>query len=165
MEKPLFWHQGLFLQPQHLQLNDLHSQSKFTPYHKYLQSYLYGAGNIEIKEDALSNYSLQIDKGEFWFKDMTYTVVNDNAIIEPRAFNDVWDEKTDSLIVYVGLKRHSNNSENVSSIKSGESLAELQTRYSRHHQVSTHDIQPPASIRESITSKCIIWGTYSSSPL
>ena len=129
MEKPLFWHQGLFLQPQHLQLNDLHNQSKFTPYHKYLQSYLYGAGNIEIKEGALSNYSLQIDKGEFWFKDMTYTVVNDNAIIEPRAFNDVWDEKTDNLIVYVGLKRHSNNSENVSSIKAGDSLVELQTRY------------------------------------
>ncbi|MCP3900789.1 MAG: type VI secretion system baseplate subunit TssK, partial [Desulfobacteraceae bacterium] len=82
MEKPLFWHQGLFLQPQHLQLNDLHNQSKFTPYHKYLQSCLYGAGNIEIKEDAISNYSVQLDKGEFWFKDMTYTVVNDNAIIE-----------------------------------------------------------------------------------
>ncbi|MCP3898689.1 MAG: type VI secretion system baseplate subunit TssK, partial [Desulfobacteraceae bacterium] len=93
------------------------------------QSCLYGAGNIEIKEDAISNYSVQLDKGEFWFKDMTYTVVNDNAIIESRSFNDMWDEKTDYLIVYVGLKRHSNNSENVSLIKTGDSLAELQTRY------------------------------------
>ncbi len=130
MEQPLFWHQGLFLQPQHLQLNDLYNQSQFTPYHKYLQPYLFGAGDIEIKEERLSNYSFQLNKGKFWFNDMTYAVVNDNAVIEPRFFNkDTWDKTTDHLIVYVGLKRHSNNSENVSLIKTGGNLSGLQTRY------------------------------------
>ena len=129
MEKPLFWHQGLFLQPQHLQLNDRHNQSNFTPYHKYLQPYLYGTGSFEIKETALSNYSFQINSGEFWFNDMTYAVLKDNAVIEPRLFKDIWADGGSHLTVYVGLKKYSDNGENVSTIEYGDDLSNVNTRF------------------------------------
>ena len=55
MERPLFWHQGLFLQPQHLQLADLHAQSLLTPVYKYLCPYPWGIGELEIQTAALDN--------------------------------------------------------------------------------------------------------------
>ncbi len=129
MEKPLFWHQGLFLQPQHLQLNDLCNQSNFMPYHKYIQPYLYGITRLEIKEAALSNFSLQIDSGELWFNDMTYAVINGNAVIEPRFFQDVWVDGEKPLTVYIGLKKNSSTNENVATRQPGDNLADINTRF------------------------------------
>ncbi len=129
MEKPLFWHQGLFLQPQHLQLNDRTNHSNLTPYHKYIRPWLYGVGNISINEPALSNYSFQIDGGEFWFGDRTYVVLKGNGVVEPRQFRDAWKDGSSSLGVYIGLKKQSETGENVTSIEYGESLSRINTRY------------------------------------
>jgi len=128
MEKPVFWHQGLFLQPQHLQLNDLYHKSSFAPYHKYAKPYLYGVGNLEIRESALSNHSLQIVSGEFLFDDMSYAVLNKNAMIEPRSFKEALDTEGDHVTVYVGLKKFSDHGENVSVVDFGKDLSNVNTR-------------------------------------
>ena len=52
IQRPLFWHQGLFLQPQHFQLADLYFQSLLTPLHNFLQPYLWGVQRWEIAEAA-----------------------------------------------------------------------------------------------------------------
>jgi type VI secretion system protein ImpJ len=106
MEKSLFWHQGLFLQPQHLQLNDLHQQSMFTPYHQWLKPFMTGVAAMSIRESALSNYSFQIDRGAFWFPDKTYVVLWENAVIEPRYIKDDWHDGDKPLIVYLGLRKN-----------------------------------------------------------
>ncbi|MFW6271567.1 MAG: type VI secretion system baseplate subunit TssK [Desulfosalsimonas sp.] len=129
MEKPVFWHQGLFLQPQHLQLSELCSESNFTPYYRYIKPYLYGTGRLEIGESALANHSFQIEAGEFWFADMTYAVLGDNAVIEPRSFKDALDAEGNSLTVYVGLKKYSKNGENVSVLKFGQGYSNINTRF------------------------------------
>lgn len=129
MEKPVFWHQGLFLQPQHLQLSDRHNESAFIPYHKYLRPYLFGVGKMKIKVSALSGYSFQVDEGEFWFGDRTYAILKGNAVIEPRDFKDVWEDGGSGLTVYVGLKKFSDNGENVTTVDFGESLSHVNTRF------------------------------------
>jgi type VI secretion system protein ImpJ len=45
MDKPLFWHQGLFLQPQHLQLNSQYCERLSLPLKTYLQPYFWGVGS------------------------------------------------------------------------------------------------------------------------
>lgn len=129
MDKPLFWHQGLFLQPQHLQFNDLFNQSSLTPYYKYLHPYLYGVGPFKIEDSALSNFSFEINTGEFWFADKTYAVVGENAIIESRYFKEIWDDEMDELTVYVGLKKFSHSGDNVSIVRKGQSLTDVHTRF------------------------------------
>lgn len=129
MEKSLFWHQGLFLQPQHLQLKDLHDQSRFHPYHRYAFSYLHGVGTCEISESSLPNYSFRIERGEFWFEDMAYTVLSKNAVMEGRRFKYLWDDRGKPLTVYVGLRKHDPYGENVTTVRPGESLAGINTRY------------------------------------
>ncbi len=152
MEKPLFWHQGLFLQPQHLQLNDRHNQSNFTPYHQYIHPHLFGTGHLEIKESALTNFTFQIDSGAFWFSDMTYAVLKDNATTEPRLFKDAWSDGSNHLTVYIGLKKYSDNGENVTTIDYGENLSGVNTRFvTNTNPDKVHDLHQggsPAQVKK-----------------
>ena len=154
MDKPLFWHQGLFLQPQHLQLNDLYNQSNLTPYHKYLHPHLYGVGPFKIEESALSNFSFEINSAEFWFGDKTYAVVGENATIEPRHFKNVWDDEMDALTVYVGLKKFSQSEDNVSIVKKGKSLARVHTRFISSEEpekiMDLHKGDTPANVQQMV---------------
>lgn len=129
MEKPLFWHQGLFLQPQHLQLKDQFDHYRLTPYHTYLQPYLAGVSGLEIRASSLRNGTFHVNRGAFWFDDMTYAVIGENAVIEPRGFKDVWGEGGKPLTVYIGIKRYDDQGINVASVPSGSSLYDLNTRY------------------------------------
>jgi len=61
--RPLFWHQGLFLQPHHFQQFDLYVQSLMTPYHRFIQPYLWGIGDMEIQESTLQNGSFHLTRG------------------------------------------------------------------------------------------------------
>lgn len=127
MNKPILWHQGLFLQPQHLQLNDLFFDSKFEPYFKFISPESYGVYRLEIKEAALPNYSFQIVKGEFWFNDMTYAVIDENAVIEPRYFKDIWENENRSIKVYIGLKKMNESGSNTGEERVG--LSDVNSRF------------------------------------
>jgi type VI secretion system protein ImpJ len=41
MERPLFWHHGLFLQPQHFQLSDRYLQSLLNTVYRLLMPHLW----------------------------------------------------------------------------------------------------------------------------
>lgn len=129
MERPLFWYQGLFLQPQHLQLNDLSSQSLLIPYHRYLQPYFWGIGGMEIQETALGSFTFKLRKGTFFFPDMTYISFPGNAVIDPRSFDEAWIEGGKPFTVYLGLRRWSNSAANVTVVPSLDKLSEVTTRF------------------------------------
>ena len=84
-QKPLFWHQGLFLEPQHFQHQDQYMKSLLSPL-EGLQPYFWGVNRLEIREDALNNRSLEITAGEFLFPDGTSLIFPGNAIVPPRSF-------------------------------------------------------------------------------
>ena len=92
MDRPLFWHQGLFLQPQHFQMNDVYTRSLLTPLYSNLQPYFWGLGQFEILESALGTRSFNILKGEFLFPDSSYAVFPGNAVLEARSFEEAWVE-------------------------------------------------------------------------
>jgi type VI secretion system protein ImpJ len=129
MERPLFWHQGLFLQPQHFQLKDRYDQSLLTPVFKYLQPFFFGVGAMEIQTAALANRSVDIRRAELVFPDMTCAVVPDNAILQARSFEENWDPAGKGLAVYVGLRKWNRHGENVTVLDRLDNLSEVTTRF------------------------------------
>lgn len=113
IQRPLFWHQGLFLQPQHFQLQEAAFQSLLTPFYHFFTPHFWGVGELEIQKAALGNRSFNLFKGEFLFPDGTYVVFPGNALIEARSFDQAWVEGGKPFPVYVGLKKWDQHGENV----------------------------------------------------
>jgi type VI secretion system protein ImpJ len=129
MDKPLFWHQGLFLQPQHLQLNSQYCERLSLPLKTYLQPYFWGVGSWEVQTVALSNQSFHLTEGKFIFPDMAYAVIGENALIMPRSFGDDWEEGGERFGVYLGLRKFNAHGNNVSVVDDTGNLAEVVTRW------------------------------------
>jgi type VI secretion system protein ImpJ len=161
MERPLFWHQGLFLQPQHLQLADLHVQSLMTPVYRYLCPHPWGVGDMEIQTAALDNLSFNLLRGHFIFPDMTYVTVPDNGIIETRSFDEAWAETGRPLMVYIGIKKWNESGENVTVTSRLSNLGDVNTRFVT--TVDPEEIQdlhqngPPAKVQRLYHLVKVFW--------
>ncbi len=129
IHKPLYWHQGLFLQPQHFQLLDRSFRSLLGPYQQFLLPHFWGAGDIEIQESALENRTFSLLKGNFLFKEGAHVVLPYNARIEARSFEEAWEEGGKPVTVYVGLKRLNDEGENVTVLDTTDSLLNVMTRF------------------------------------
>jgi len=152
MERPLFWHQGLFLQPQHFQLKDLHNQSLLTPFNQYLNPHFWGVADIEIQDAALGNHSFDFLKGAFLFPDMTYAEFPGNAVMQARSFEHAWSEDGKSLQVYVGIKKFNDSGENVTVLSSLSNLNDVTTRFvtttEAEDVADLHHNGPPAQVKK-----------------
>jgi len=129
IQRPLFWHQGLFLQPQHFQLLDLSFQSLLTPFHHFIEPHFWGVGEIEIQKAALGRRSFNVLKGNFLFPDGSYTVLPGNALLEARPFDEAWVEGGKPFPVYIGIKKWDGARENVTILNKLENLSEVTTRF------------------------------------
>ena len=129
IQKPLFWHQGLFLQPQHFQYMDLHAQSLLRPQQRFVRPHFWGVGGIEISAGALGNLSFEVLKGEFLFQDGTYAVFPGNAVLEARSFEEAWENRDQPLTIYLGLRKLDQAGANVTVLPELENLTGVATRY------------------------------------
>ena len=161
MERPLFWHEGLFLQPQHFQLEDLHFQSLLTPFHRFLQPHFWGVGGLEIQKAALGNRTFNLLKGEFLFPGMTYVVFPGNAVIEARSFDEAWVEGEKPFTVFVGLRKWNDAVENVTVVSKLENLSEMTTRFvttvDPEEVQDLHQSGPPAQVKRLFYVLKIFW--------
>jgi len=136
MQRPLYWHQGLFLQPQHFQLQDRYTQSMLEPLHQKLVPHFWGVGSMAVKSAALGNRSIGLTSGEFLFQDMTYAVVPENAVIASRSFENAWEDGGKPFTVYLGVKKISPSGENVTVVPDLNQTGEVNTRF-----VATEDAE------------------------
>lgn len=127
IQRPLFWHQGLFLQPQHLQLQDRFVQSQLIPFLKYQQPYFWGACSAEIDEGGLGTGSFALDSGSFLFQDGTYVEFPGNALCAARRFGTLQEGRP--LRVYLGLRRWDPAGQNVAVIDSPEEAGSSPRRF------------------------------------
>jgi len=163
MKRPLFWHQGLFLQPQHFQLKDLYDQSLLTPLHQYLNPHFWGIADIEIQRASLGNYSLDLLRGKFLFPDMTFAVFPDNAVIQARSFGEEWEEDGKIFPVYVGLKKWNDAGQNVTVLSNLDNLSDVTTRFvtstDPEEIQDLHQDGPSAQVKRLYYVLKIFWGT------
>jgi len=127
--RPLFWHQGLFLQPQHFQLSDLHARSLLAPFLEFGLPHFWGVGETEIQKAALENRTFSPLRGEFIFPDGTHAVFPGNALLEARSFDEGWIDGGKPLTVFIGLKKWNYGGENVTVLPKLEHLTEVPTRF------------------------------------
>ncbi len=127
--KPILWHQGLFLQPQHFQYHDFYIQSLLNPLMSYIQPHLWGVCNLSISEAVLNNQIFEIEEGQFIFQDGTWVSFPGNAVIQSRSFKDYWKEPEKSLRVYLGLHKWNHSGENVTISKNPDETAPAGSRF------------------------------------
>jgi len=129
MERPIFWHQGLFLQPQHFQLNDLYHQYLLRPFNKFICPHFWGIGSQEIQESSLGTRSFKLLSGEYILPDNTYVIFPGNARVEARSFDESWVEGGKPFTVYAGIRNFIDNGGNVTVLSSFDRISEVTTRY------------------------------------
>lgn len=129
MERPFFWHQGLFLQPQHFQLQDRYIQSQTMPLQTFLQPHFWGVGDLQIQDAALGNLSLQVLKGQFQFPDGSFVALPENGVIASRSFSEDWVESGKPLGVMLGLRKWNPAGDNVTILANLENVSEVATRF------------------------------------
>ncbi len=129
-KRPLFWHQGLLLQPQHFQQFDLYIQSLLSPFVHYQKPYFWGVNHIHIEESSLQNMVFQVSKADMVFPDGTWAVFPGNAVIQARSFEEVSSEiEGGPMKVYVGIRKWDYTGKNVTPIKDIQDINSINTRY------------------------------------
>lgn len=161
MDRPLFWHQGLFLQPQHLQLASRYCEGLNLPLKDYLQPFFWGVGSWQVQAAALNNQSFHLTEGKFLFPDMSYAVVGQNAVVMPRSFTDAWEKGGERFGVYLGLRKFNATGSNVTVLKDINNLTEVGTRWvttNTSEQVpDLHQDGPAADVRRLQYALKIFW--------
>lgn len=129
MVKPLFWHQGLFLQPHHFQLNDLYNRSLMEPWYRFMAPHFWGTAGCEIDEGVLANFVFDLRSGEFFFPDNSHILLGENAVIQARSFERAWADGGKPFTVYLGLKKWETTGENVTVLKDYNDLSSVSSRF------------------------------------
>lgn len=161
MERPLFWHQGLFLQPQHFQVEEQYFHSLLNPLQRSTMPHLWGMARQEILKDALGNRSFQLLGGQFWFRDNTYVSVPENGWVEARSFDASWVEGDQPFTVLIGIRKWNRARENVTVVSRMQNLAEVGTRFvtvaDPEEVPDLHQGGPPAQMKRLFYLLKIFW--------
>ena len=108
--RPLFWGEGLFLQPQHFQQLDGYHEARSRRIQQLLYPFGWGIKSLSIDETALQNFQVEIEHCELVTPEGTILRFQmesapSNARIVPRSCEDALDPGGAPLGVYLGLKR------------------------------------------------------------
>jgi type VI secretion system protein ImpJ len=128
-KQAVYWHQGMFMQPQHFQLAERHEQFRLKPLLEGGLPHFWGAGALDISASAIANRSISVRAAQLVFDDGTYVEFPGNAVIAPRAFDPSWVSGEQPLTVYLGLKRLSEQEANVTLGTDQDAAGMLNTRY------------------------------------
>lgn len=150
-ERPLYWHQGLFLQPQHLQFSDRWVRAELRELRNHVQPHFWGVNKLEFDEDAAQNGRLRINRGEFLFKSGAFAAYPDNAVLSPRSLQDAPVTGDSPLMVYVTLKSWDPQGGNATVAEDEEAAAAAKTTYSvladPEQTGDQYDDGPPAQVK------------------
>jgi len=124
-----YWHQGLFLQPQHFQRQELHQQFLKKPLFDLVTPHFWGVGELECAPESLSAHTVEVRSARLIFRQDTYVEFPGNAVIPPRSFDKAWTDTDQPLDLYLGLKKFSIVSPNVTVVDSFDAAASVQTRF------------------------------------
>jgi type VI secretion system protein ImpJ len=129
LQRPVFWHQGLFLQPQHFQLADCRLQSEFVPYQRHLMPHFWGVHDMTISTASLGARSFELSGGSFLFPDGSFVALPGTALLESRSFEEGWVSGGKPLLVYLGLKKWNDAGPNVTVLEAPGALSQVITRF------------------------------------
>jgi type VI secretion system protein ImpJ len=121
--RPIYWHQGLFLQPQHFQLTDAYMMALTRPVLDSVLPFAWGVRSIDVQTSALSRGISHINSLSAVFQDGSFVQYPGNGFIRPRSFEKDWVYRDKPLTIYAGIRRFQENERNVSVVQHLESDA------------------------------------------
>lgn len=124
-----YWHQGLFLQPQHFQRQELHQQFLKRPLFDHITPHFWGVGDLQCAPESLSAHTIEVRAARLIFRPDIYIEFPGNAMIPARSFEKLWTDSDEALEVYLGLKKFSVAAPNVTVVDSFDDLASVSTRF------------------------------------
>lgn len=127
--KPLLWHHGLFLQPQHMQYQDAYQRQLVTTLSERTRPFFNGLVTLDVNIEALQAGSFECERLEAVMADGTYVSFPDNAVLSPRNFETLWEDRRENLPVYLGLRRLAGQGGNVTNVQHEQDLAQVRTRF------------------------------------
>ncbi|MFO7862279.1 MAG: type VI secretion system baseplate subunit TssK [Desulfosalsimonas sp.] len=127
-KSPLYWHQGLFLQPHHFQQFDQYQQSLLLPLKEQLTPYFWGVIENRINKDALKNQTLEINRTDLIFPDGTWVEFPGNSLLQSRSFDHAWVEADKPFTVYLGLRKLDPNTANAAVLNNTDEVGSAAAR-------------------------------------
>lgn len=130
-EGPIFWHHGLFLQPQHFQLSDRYLVSAIGPLLTSMRPYFWGAASVEPDSGALAAGRMEFSKISVLFPDGQgpLAVFPGNSVCAGRQIPADAITAGGGLKVYLGLKGIKAGEPNVTEAATYEEMAAAPTRW------------------------------------
>ncbi len=129
IKQSIYWHQGLFLQPQHFQQLEMHQQFGREPFVRMINPFAWGVERLEMAEPALANRMAEVRALRLVLPDQTYLEYPGNMVIAARSFDKSWIDPELPLDVYLAIRRFSVNQANVTVVDSITQAAAVRTRF------------------------------------
>jgi len=102
--KPMRWSEGMFLRPQHFQQFDLYLENREYSRFRSLETFGWGLLQLEIDQEALSNFVFKISGLRAVLPDGSLIDVPGNARIGARQFDGLMKEVGASLDITLGVR-------------------------------------------------------------
>ena len=127
--QPIFWHHGMFLQPQHFQQSEQYVNEQVNVFKKHVSPWMWGFTQLDIATQALASKKVELQSAELLMEDGTYIKLGDNAFVSPRSIEGVDIDPESPNTVYLALKKQSGFSSNTTKISDISEAANVSTRY------------------------------------
>ena len=127
--KPVFWHQGLFLQPQHFQMAERYQQSLLYPYQAFQQPHFWGVCSLEMQSASLNHRACEVEQCDLIFPDGTFVSVPDNGVVTPRSFDTEWVDPDKPFTIYLAIHKFNKFGDNVTIVSEISDLNDINTRF------------------------------------
>lgn len=162
-QRPLFWYQGLFLQPHHFQQFEQYHQSLLVPFKEHLTPFFWGFIQNRVNKNSLKNQVFEISHAELIFPGGTWVEYPGNSLLQPRSFDLAWVETDKPFTVYLGVRKMDPNTPNVGVLDNADALpdtaARLVTFKDAEEVDDIYSQGPRASIRKMQYMLRIFWET------
>ena len=127
--KPIFWRQGMFLQPQHFQQSELHQSNQSNLIREYSHPWFWGFISYAMAKLSLQQRIVELEQAEIIFQDGTHVILGQNAYIQSRQLDNVTIDPEVPLNVYVSLRKMSSLESNVTIIQDAVETSTVKTRF------------------------------------
>jgi type VI secretion system protein ImpJ len=129
VDGPVYWHQGLFLQPQHFQILEGRTAQALAPVMENVTPFFWGLAAGELNEAALAAGRLEIKHIRLVFPSLPETIAYPgNAVCAARQVPVESIPVDGAMTVYVGLRAAKAGEVNVTVAETAAQLADAPTR-------------------------------------
>lgn len=139
ISQPVFWHHGMFLQPQHFQQSEDFVASQVNFVRQNISPWLWGFSSLEVSASAVTAKRIEIHQAELLFSDGTYAKVNDNAFVSARSLEGIEVDPKQPLTVYLAVRNRSSFTDNVTKISNLNETSDVKTRFFTMNEPSKVD--------------------------